>query len=62
LIKVDWLNACTLLRGIVAVLVVFLSKIVKFALHNPPASGKQWPIPEEISQTLLTNKKQGNLD
>jgi hypothetical protein len=31
-------------------------------LHNPPANGKQGPIPEEMSQTLLTNKKQGNLD
>jgi hypothetical protein len=30
-------------------------------LHNPPANGKQGPIPEEMSQTLLTNKKQGNL-
>jgi hypothetical protein len=25
-------------------------------------SGKEGPIPEEISQTLLTSKKQGNLD
>jgi hypothetical protein len=31
-------------------------------LHTPPANGKQGPIPEEMSQTLLTNKKQGNLD
>jgi hypothetical protein len=31
-------------------------------LHNPPANGKQGPIPEEIFQTLLTNKKQRNLD
>jgi hypothetical protein len=33
---------------------------VKFA-----QSSSQWearPIPEEMSQTLLTNKKQGNLD
>jgi hypothetical protein len=27
-------------------------------LHNPPTNRKQGPIPEEISQTLLTNKKQ----
>jgi hypothetical protein len=26
-------------------------------LHNPPANGKQGPIPEEMSQTPLTNKK-----
>jgi hypothetical protein len=31
-------------------------------LHNPSANGKQGPIPEEICQTPLTNKKQGNLD
>jgi hypothetical protein len=30
--------------------------------HNPPANGKQRLIPEEMSQTLLTNKKQENLD
>ncbi len=30
--------------------------------YNHLASGKQGPIPEEMSQTLLTNKKQGNLD
>jgi hypothetical protein len=30
-------------------------------LHNPPPNGKQGPIHEEIYQTLLTNKKQGNL-
>jgi hypothetical protein len=30
--------------------------------HNPPANGKQGPIPEEIPQNLLTNKKQGNVD
>jgi hypothetical protein len=31
-------------------------------LHNPPADGKQGLIPEEMYQTLLTNKKQGILD
>jgi hypothetical protein len=31
-------------------------------LPNTPANGKQGPIPGEISQTLLTNKKKGNLD
>jgi hypothetical protein len=31
-------------------------------LHNPSANGKQGQIPEEISQTLLTNKNlKGNL-
>jgi hypothetical protein len=31
-------------------------------MHNPPANGKQGPIPEEMSHALLTNKKQGKLD
>jgi hypothetical protein len=31
-------------------------------LHNPPANGKQGPIPKEMSRTLSTNKKQGNLE
>jgi hypothetical protein len=26
---------------------------------NPPANGTQGLVPEEMSQTLLTNKKQG---
>jgi hypothetical protein len=35
---------------------------ISVKLHNPPASGKLRPIPEEIYQTLLTNKKPENLD
>jgi hypothetical protein len=51
LIKVDWLDACIALRVAGAVLIVY-----------PPAlDGKQGPIPEEIYQTLLTNRKQENL-
>jgi hypothetical protein len=42
-----------------APLVVFFSGVNS---HIPPANGKQGPIHEEIFQTLLTNKKQGNLD
>ncbi len=34
---------------------------VKFA-KSYSANGKQGPIPEEMSQFLLTNKKQGKLD
>jgi hypothetical protein len=45
LIKVDWQAACVALRVVSAVLVV--------------SAGE--PIPEEMSQTLLTKKKQGNL-
>ncbi len=44
MIKVDWLAACIALKVVAAVLVVF-------------SSGEQ--IPEETSQILLTNKKQG---
>jgi hypothetical protein len=32
-----------------------------YNLHSPPANGKQGLIPEEMSQTLLTNK-QGTQD
>ncbi len=47
LIKVDWLS--------------FSSGYgVQFAQH--PDNGKQGPIPEEMPQTLLINKKQGIMD
>jgi hypothetical protein len=29
--------------------------------HSPAANGRQGPIPQGMSQTLLTSKKQGNL-
>jgi hypothetical protein len=50
---------CTKVVG--AVLAVFPRRF-SVKLHNPPANGKQRPIPEEMSQILLINKKQGNLD
>jgi hypothetical protein len=56
LIKVDWLPACIALREVRAKLVV-----VQWHWRNIAASGKQGPISEEMSQTLLTNKKKGNL-
>jgi hypothetical protein len=31
-----------------------------YNLQNPPANGKQGLVSEEVSQTLVTNKKQGN--
>jgi hypothetical protein len=53
---IGWL--LVLLRVVGAVMVVFLGIGVKF---SQPSS--QWEaIPEEIYQTLLTNKKQGNLN
>jgi hypothetical protein len=33
-----------------------------YRLQNLPSNGKKKPVTEEMSQTLLTNKKQGNLD
>jgi hypothetical protein len=38
----------------------FSGVVVQFAQSSD--YGKQGPIPAEMSQTLLTNKKQGNLD
>jgi hypothetical protein len=61
LIKVDWLAACLAVRVVGAVLVIFL-RLWRKICTIPPASGKQGPIPEEICQAMLTNKKQGNLD
>jgi len=58
LIKV--VAASIALRVVGAVLVVFLPRWRKiYTIHRP---GKQGPIPEEISQTLLFIRKQGNLD
>jgi hypothetical protein len=45
---------------LLALLSFFSGVGVKFA--HSPANEKQGLIPEEMSQTLLTNKKQGNLD
>ncbi len=59
LIKVDWLAACIALRVVVgAVLVVFLLRWHKI---STTIQWKERQIPEEMSKTLLTNKKQGNL-
>jgi hypothetical protein len=49
LTKVDWLAACIALR-------------VGSVILQPMGSKGQGPIPEEIYQILLTNKKQGNLN
>jgi hypothetical protein len=59
LTKVDWLAACIALRVVGDVLVVFLRRWRKI---NTPANGKLGLMPEEIYQTLPTNKKQGNLN
>jgi hypothetical protein len=32
------------------------------SLHHPTANGKQGPVREALSQTLLTNEKQGKID
>jgi hypothetical protein len=57
LIKVDWLAA-----GIALWLALYWSFSSGVGVKYPPSNGKQGPIPEEMSQTLLTNKNQGNLD
>jgi hypothetical protein len=36
-----------------------ISPFVGIQLENPPASRKRGLVPEEVSQTPLTNKKQG---
>jgi hypothetical protein len=61
LIKVDWLDVCIAPRVVGAVLVVFLRRWRKICTVLQPM-GMAGLIPEEIYQTLLTNKKQGNLD
>ncbi len=61
LMKEDWVAACIALRVVGAVLVIIFSGVrIKFGLSS--ANGKQGLRPEEMSQILLTNKKQGNLD
>jgi hypothetical protein len=56
LIKVD----CTK-GGWRAVFVIFLWRW-RTILHSPLANEKQEPVPEEMSQPLLTHKNQGNLN
>ncbi len=59
-IKVDLLATCIAL-GSWRRIGSFLSMLAN-NVNNPPANVKQGLIPEERSQTLLTNKEQGNLD
>jgi hypothetical protein len=61
LIKVDWLAACIALKVVGAALVVFLRRWRKICTIRQPMESKG-SLPEEMSQTLLTNKKQVNLD
>jgi hypothetical protein len=60
---VYWLDACIALRA-VALYWSFFSGIGVKCLQSSSQweLGKQGPIPEEIHQTLLTDKKHGNLD
>jgi hypothetical protein len=59
--EVDWLDANSSLGVDGPVLVIFLFSLAYY-LENPSANGKRegGPVPEEISRTLLTKKKQGN--
>jgi hypothetical protein len=62
-VKVDWLAACNALRVVGAVLFVSFGVGVKFAQSSSQCrDDPHSPIPVETCQTLLTNKKQGNLD
>ncbi len=61
LIKVDWLDACIALRVGWRCIGCFPPALEQ-NLHDSSANGKQGPIPKEIYQTVLTNKKQGELD
>jgi hypothetical protein len=60
-VQVDWLAACIALR-VHGWRCSHFSPALTYNLHSPLANGKQGPIPEEMSPSLLTNKKQGNLD
>ncbi len=48
LAKVDWLAACIALRVVGAVFGYFPTAMAR-NLHNPPANGKQGPIPEDLA-------------
>jgi hypothetical protein len=52
-IKVVRLAACIAQRRWIC----HFPPVLAYNLHSPPANGKQGPIPEEMSKTLLTNKK-----
>ncbi len=62
LIKVDCLAACIALKVVGDVPYILFLPALAYNLLIPPAYGKQGPIPEELSQTQLTNKKQGNMN
>jgi hypothetical protein len=48
--KCDWRSIC------------HFPQALAYHLQNPPANGKKGLITEEMSQTLLTNKKQLKLE
>ncbi len=58
MIKVDWLAAGVSTKREWRLISKF-SLLFAYCLQNPPANGKQEQVTEEMSQTLLTNKKQG---
>jgi hypothetical protein len=59
--KVDWLDSCLAITVVGVVLVVFLQHWRKICTIQPMGSKGRY-LPEEMSQTLLTNKKQEKLD
>ncbi len=58
--KVDWLaaGASSRVSGVLSIISKF-SLPLAYRLQNPLANGKRGLVPEEMSQSLLTNKKQG---
>ncbi len=62
MIEVALLAACITLRVVGAELVVFLRSWLKICTILQSMETKKELIPEEMSQTLLTNKKQRNRD
>jgi hypothetical protein len=62
LIKEDWLATCLYCTKSGLRCIGRFPPALASNFHSPPANGKQGLISEEMSQTLLTNNKQGNLD
>jgi hypothetical protein len=59
MIKVDWLAAGASLRVSALPFISKFSLTLAYRLQSLLANGKQGPVPEEMYQLLLTNKKQG---
>ncbi len=61
MVKVAWLAACIAVRVVGAVFVIYLRHWRTICLFLQQSKGR-YLRSEDMSQTLLTNRKQGNLD